>query len=188
MVKNKKNRTTDASSEQWFTEFYEANCQIILYLISRQSKKSTEDEDIMQEVILRLIDHTDQLKEISNSSSGKLLSYLASTVNSVCVDCYRRSKNTHSITMPEKELLRQVTNQRIQTLYKEYDIQQTLQMLQRNLPKRDWLLLTGKYIDGLSHRELAKQTGYSYGSVRMALSRAKKNARKILEDQEDEWI
>lgn len=182
-----KDTTIDASTEQWFTEFYENHCEIIFYLVSRRNTGSFETEDIMQEVLLRLIRYCDTLQKIVETSPGHLMSYLASTVNSVYVDQFRITKSK-MVPLPEKELLRQVTEQRMHESFQQTSNQQAVEFLRKNLPKRDWILLKGKYWDGLSHLELATQTGYSYGSVRMALSRAKKNARKLLEDWEGDLL
>lgn len=172
------------NTERWFTEFYETYREIILYLIDRQCRNTTDQEDIMQEVLLKLISHTDALYQVTQESPGKVTAFLASTVNSVCVDTYRRSKSEEAVSLTDTDLIEQLVEQQIQSSYEQFDHRQCIELLKGSLLKRDWLLLKGKYFDGLSHRELAAKTGYSYGSVRMALSRAKRLARAILQDQE----
>ena len=51
------------------------------------------------------------------------------------------------------------------------------------MPKRDWDILFGKYIMGYSDKELAVQRGCSQDSIRMALTRARRNARKLLDEK-----
>ena len=60
--------------------------------------------------------------------------------------------------------------------------------LWRELPEVDRLLLDGKYFLELSDAELAQQVGCKASSVRMKLTRARRNAMKAITDKEVELI
>ena len=55
-----------------------------------------------------------------------------------------------------------------------------IERLKKELPDRDWILLEGKYVLGLSQEELSGLAGVSVDSVRMLLHRARVKAREIL--------
>ena len=66
--------------------------------------------------------------------------------------------------------------------------QQKLAATWLNIPEDDRMLLEGKYLLGLSDGELAELAGCKSNSVRMKLTRARRNALKIMLDKEVEWI
>lgn len=54
--------------------------------------------------------------------------------------------------------------------------------LKSELPRKDWILLEGKYLMGLSQEELGNLIGISSDSVRMTLHRAKLKAKQLLSE------
>lgn len=174
--------TIDAHLEEWFLDFYEEYRDLIYFLVTKRKDPAAEAEDLMQDVLIKLINHCDKLYELQRTAPSQLKIYVASTVNSVCIDWLRTSKADHLVPMSEEDLFQESEAQRIQQHYGQTDTQHALELLKKHLPSRDWKLLKGKYVDGLSHKELSELTGYSYGSARMALSRAKRNARELLKD------
>lgn len=57
-----------------------------------------------------------------------------------------------------------------------------------DVPESDRLLLEGKYFLELSDKELAQQVGCKPSSIRMKLTRARRNALKVIADREVELI
>lgn len=178
--------STENAMMQWFLAFYLEYRNIIYHMVRHRNCNQDDAEDMMQEVLLRLINHCDKLQTLYTSAPGKLSAYLASVVNSVYVDQFRKCKPTKLVYIPYEELLQSAANESMQKYYAQRYTWQTIQYLRENISKRDWILLKGKYCDGLSHHELSKLTGYTYASVRMALSRASKRAKKILQDWDGE--
>ena len=66
--------------------------------------------------------------------------------------------------------------------------QQKLAATWLNIPEDDRMLLEGKYLLGLSDGALAELAGCKSNSVRMKLTRARRNALKVMLDKEVEWI
>ena len=99
-------------------------------------------------------------------------------------DFYNRNKNMIYLiakqhTSDENEIA-DVVQDTILRLMHYIPALQDAQMLKSRLTEQDWELLFGKYVLGQSDEELARQRGCGPNSIRMALSRARKRAQKLL--------
>lgn len=175
----------DSSAREFFRDFYEENKKLIYYLAVQHIPPGTDPDDLVQEVVLRLMDYVPTLMKL-RSSRSRLASYLSLTVRSVYVDRIR-SDQSERLTIIPIQMLEAICEDEarhtppLSDMAAHWDVA----MLRECLPDRDWNLLTGKYLMGYSDQELARRHGCAPDSVRMVLSRARKNARKLLEDQDE---
>lgn len=177
-----KNDIELSSSEyEFFQEFYEKNKRLIYYLVVQCGAGNDEVDDVVQDVVLRLMNYIPTLTKIS-SSQNRVANYIAQTVKSVYVDRVRAHKSKQLIVMPIEmiEAIYKDTPDRT-SASENVAAQWDAELLKKKLIKRDWEILSGKYIMGYSDKELASRINYSQESIRMALTRARRNARKILE-------
>lgn len=182
----KKNTKLSSSEYKFINEFYENNKKLIYYLVVQCGVEGAEVEDVVQDIVLRLMNYIPSLVKI-RSNKNQMAKYIAQTVKSVCIDRNRAQKSRQLAVIPVEM---------IEAIYKDLPdrteipehitAQWDVDYLRKKLPRRDWDLLSGKYIIGYSDHELASRLGCTQESVRMALTRARRNARKILEAEKDE--
>ena len=177
-----KNDTKISPSEyEFFLEFYEKYKKLIYHLVIQCETKSSDVDDLVHDVILRLMNYIPNLMKISDTPS-RVANYLSLTVKSVCVDRRRASQSEYCVALPTDilEAIYEDSPNRAASpdpIAAQWDVA----ILRKKLPKRDWDILLGKYIIGYSDKELAAQFGCSQDSIRMALTRARRNARKLLD-------
>ena len=176
-----KNETKISPSEyEFFLEFYE-NYKKLIYHIAKQVETQNGDVDgLVHDVILRLMNYIPNLMKISNSRN-QVANYIAQTVNSVHVDRIRASSAKPYVVLPTEmlEAIYEVSPDKLTGL-ELMSAQWDVALLKKKLPQREWNLLSGKYIMGYSDKELAAHFGCSQDSIRMALTRARRHARKLL--------
>ena len=179
-----KNDTNISPSEyEFFYEFYEKYKKLIYHLVVQYGSNSSDIDDLVQDVILRLMKYIPNLMKISDTPS-RVANYIALTVKSVQVDRFRAKQSENCVVLPVEilEAIYEDTSSR-STSRDLTAAQWDVALLRKKLPKRDWDILFGKYIMGYSDKELAVQRGCSHDSIRMALTRARRNARKLLDEK-----
>lgn len=173
----------DHSAQEFFRDFYNEHKKLIYYLALQHTPPGTDLDDLVQDVVLRLLDYIPTLMKL-HGSKNRLVAYLSLTVRSVYVDRLR-SDPPQRITIIPMEMLDSICEDEalhpspISHMAAHWDVA----LLQEHLSSRDWNLLTGKYMMGYSDQELARHHGCSADSVRMLLSRARKNAKILLQDR-----
>ena len=127
-------------------------------------------EDVLQTTLLRLIDHLDTLRRLEPEG---LAGYIAAACRHTAYNAVRDSSRHPWLPLdggPEVPDERQEVEDRV-------------------LPRLDentrWLL-EARYILDYSDGELARELGVKPDSVRMALTRARRKARRLMESQHNE--
>lgn len=165
--------------KEFFQRFYEDHIGLIAYFARRYSLGESDCDDLIQDVVLRLLRRIPSLRNIQGNP-GKIAYYIRSTVQSAFIDHFWEDKNRINLSCPN-EILDTIIEERLAAQRMPFDNSYwDVQLLKQKLPERDWLLLEGKHIIGYTDEELAKLYGCSKDSIRMALSRARKRARYIL--------
>ena len=156
----------------FFRKFYEDNKNFMFYIARKYASTQEDCEDIVQDSVLRLIGNIPTLKQLTRAKTAK---YIVLTVRAAFLDSEKRKHG-------ENAALEALMKADLQIADSMPDLSARLEVyrLRQSLSDRDWLVLEGKYILGLSSEELGAQIGVSPNSVRMILSRARENARKIL--------
>ncbi|MBO4938821.1 MAG: sigma-70 family RNA polymerase sigma factor [Oscillospiraceae bacterium] len=178
----KKQDPISSEDNVFFHEFYENHKNFLFYIARRYASTQTDCEDIVQDSILRLMANIPTLKQLDRSKAAK---YLALTVRTAYLDIEKRKHGEDAVYLDDasiEALLKAecVNDDGISGISARMEVAR----LRQSLSARDWLVLEGKYILGLSQEEIGAQIGVSPNSVRMILSRARDNARKILSDEE----
>lgn len=136
-------------------------------------------EDALQTTLLRLMEHVDTIRRMDDA---QLANYVAAACRHVAYNL-RRTRIRHPET-PLDEMQRGET---------EDPEEQALHRLELDALARIWpqldsdtrWLLEGRYVLGYSDQELAQELSVKPASVRMALTRARKRARKLLQSELD---
>lgn len=164
--------------EAFFDQFYRDYKQF-LYYFARKYVPADACDDLVQDVLERLLKQEQTIKSISNER-GKLLYYLHAATQSAVVDRFRENSGATVITYPP-EVLDAIVENRIAAQRLPFeDSYWDIQLLKEKLPTRDWKLLEGKYLIGYSDEELGRFYQCTKDSVRMALTRARRKAREVL--------
>lgn len=177
-----KNETNISPSEyEFFLKFYEEYKNLIYHIAMQHETQDCSVDDLTHDVVLKLMNYIPSLMKI-NENKNQVVNYIALTVKSVHVDRIRACSARPYVLLP---------NERLEEIYEDnidklavadlISTQLDIALLKKKLPERDWDILSGKYIIGYSDKELADYFGCSQDSIRMALTRARRHARKLLD-------
>lgn len=176
--------TIDDSSDREFILWIYEEFQRLMFSTAR---KYTEDqsscEDIVQDSLVRLIDKVDTLREKKRCI---LASYIVSTVKNTSINYMRKQNVIHKhIVSYDADNFQEPASPDIHLgeLVHKKDIGEKLLSVLQQLSETDQLLLEGKYILDYSDAELAVQLGCKASSIRMKLTRARRNALVLLSEQ-----
>ena len=176
--------TLTLEDEAFFDQFYREYKQL-LYYFARRYVAFDACDDLVQDVLERLMKQSQTIKKLANES-GKLTYYIRAATQSAVVDRLRSNGRVTVITYPP-DVLDTIIEDRIaaqRVLFE--DTYWDIQLLKEKLPEREWKLLEGKYMIGYSDDELGRLYGCSKDSVRMALTRVKRKSRKILFNNDED--
>lgn len=143
-------------------------------------------DDLIQDVFIRLIRHVDTLLLLDKAA---LATYIYATITSVSLDFIRKSSKYREIPYDEFMSEKYMTVQPyILSVEESYIIKEKSEELSdaiSKLPRRDQILLEGKYFLEFSQREIAVYTDIPYANVASCLSRAKRKLLKIIRKERD---
>lgn len=150
----------------------------MFYAARKYASTQADCEDIVQDSVLRLMGNIPTLKQLNRAKTAK---YIVLTVRTAFLDSEKRKHGEDAVYLDDAAI-EALLKSDILTTDSMSGVSDRLEVarLRQSLSPRDWLVLEGKYIQGLSQEELAAQIGVSPDSVRMILSRAREKARKIL--------
>ncbi len=144
-------------------------------------------EEIVQDSIEKLIKKVSTLQRLERCT---LATYIVLTVRNTAIN-YLRKRNRSSVwsdaydDLLAEEIQCQLSMDELLILAEN---RQKLVAAWDDVPESDRLLLEGKYFLELSDKELAQQVGCKPSSIRMKLTRARRNALKVIADREVELI
>ena len=177
MERQKKPNIT-IEDQVFFEAFYIENRNLIFYFASKLA--GTDGcEDLVHDTLVRLICHIPALRQISDNKR-KVANYLFQTVQSEYIDQHRKIKHEKNLTVSIEDIQYQQPEEPLQELEATMEKAQELDMVKEGLTEQEWMLLHRRYILGYSAEELGQFKGCSSSSIRMALSRTRKKAKKIL--------
>lgn len=139
-------------------------------------------EDVLQTTLLRLIDHLDTLRRLEPEG---LAGYIAAACRHTAYNAVRDSSRHPWLPLdggPEVPDERQEVEDRVLCRLELDALAQVWPRLDENTR---WLL-EARYILDYSDGELARELGVKPDSVRMALTRARRKARRLMESQHNE--
>lgn len=172
--------------EKFATDVFEKYKRLMLSTARKYTPNISDQEDIVQTALERLI------KIFTNSPPPERCvsaAYITYTVKSVAIDFLRKQKKeaAHCISL-EEDYLEEIPEPGI-TLDDSLVLSEEASRLKSvlaQLPARDSILLQGKYIFGLTDKDLAIILQCKPDSIRMKLTRARQRAMKLLREREGE--
>lgn len=156
----------------------------IMFSTARKYISNREDQqDIVQDSILKLIENTDSLREKERCVLG---AYIVYTVRNTAIDHLRHKsvEKAHVELLDDGDEEPEAASLPLDELaaLKERDIR--IGALLEKLRDDDRMLLIGKYILEYSDRELAAQLNCKPASIRMKLTRARRRALALFVSDE----
>lgn len=166
------------ADKTFFLEFYDKHKRLLYYLAKRYTSNPEDADDLVQDALLRLIHNVSTLKELDEEKSAK---YVALTVKTAFLD-YEKSKHTELMMYIDNSDFERIMEKQLPALDVEHKVSIgiAISLLKETLPLRNWIILEGKYITGLSDKEIGRLIGVSASSVRMLLHRAREAAKAVL--------
>lgn len=169
----------DLSDSKFMEEVYR-QCKKYMLNEARQYTSDPQDqEDIVHSAVEKLLRHVPTLRRIKRSS---LILYLKYTVRSIAVDQLRKQggRPEYSVEEHDLERLDEIEAPGLEEYLLLRERLDHLKEIWPRLREEDRLLLEGKYIWGHTDKELAGLLGCKPDSIRMKLTRARRNAFGLL--------
>ena len=177
MRKKRQRKPMNPGNRQFFQEFYDQYKDFLFYMAGQYARTSVEREDIVQEALVRLIQNSDTLQTLTH---GQRVKYIQLTVKTLWLD-QQKVREKEDLLFLDQAILEACRDPEPVTAAGE-----AVKNLRKTMSPRDWMALEGKYLLGYSHEELASLLDMDPHSLRTTVSRARKRARKILEELEKE--
>lgn len=173
------NKPTE-TDQQFMLRFYESYKAYLFYSARKFTESQSDCEDIIQDVVVRLMRNIKTLRRLSKNQTA---TYLFLTVRSVYAD---RMKSAQEQTIPATDISLELLNQDQvdSTSDDEYNAKWDAEILRKTLSQRDWELLEAKYIMERSDNDIAREMNCAPDSVRTLLRRARNRAKAILDDKQ----
>lgn len=166
------------TDKTFFLEFYDNHKRLLYYLAKKYTSNSEDADDLVQDTLLRLIRNVSTLKKLDEDKSAK---YVALTVKTTFLD-YEKTKHKELMMYIDNSDFERILEEQLPELDVEHKVSINIAVAQikEAMPLRDWIILEGKYITGLSDEEIGRLVGVAASSVRMLLHRARETARTVL--------
>jgi len=143
-----------------------------LYRIALHMLKSVEEaEDALQDVMVKLWDKRQQLREYNSVEA-----FAVTVTKNRCLDKLKSKKHKYHMDVLELEV-----DSGFVSPYKNLELSESMKVMVRafqELPEQQRLLITLRDLEGYSYEEISEQTGLQVNNIRVGLSRARKAARE----------
>ncbi|MGF7144486.1 RNA polymerase sigma-70 factor (ECF subfamily) [Anaerotaenia torta] len=153
--------------------------------IYKITHSNNDIEDLIDEVFIKLIEKTSLLRTFDE---GRITAYIFYTIKSVAIN-YIKHKQVenkyvcYSEAMDTKEDLSYSDAEMNEKLVQQEELKALCNAISQ-LPQNQKDLLYYKYMLAMSDREIAGIFGISSDSVRQYLTRARRNAKKLMEKEQ----
>ena len=142
------------------------------YRVAFYIMESQEDaEDAVQDLFSRLWKMRDSLGSVKNP-----VAFGITVIRNICLDKLR-SKQANRTIKPAPEVFESVPDP-------DADLEKIRSCMAR-LPDKQRVVLESRVFKGLSFQEIANRTGMSEVNVRVKLSNARKNLKRMIEHEDD---
>lgn len=139
--------------------------------ITKRVPDETTAEDILQEVFLKIHQHSESLSDVR-----KLEGWVYQITRHAIIDWYRAKRITTSLESSEAlSLPEELPNDDVVS-----DLFPSIQAMLRSLPERDRQALILTEYQGLTQKELAKRLGLSFSGAKSRVQRAREKLKQLL--------
>ena len=178
MRKRKEQQPLEESDKAFFHRFFEENKRLMFSVAMRYTGNKVDCEDLVQDSLVRLMRNISTLRELNRC---KTATYIVLTIRTAYLDS---EKHRNNLIFMDDEALEALMVEKLISQDRESVIsaRQAVDKLKTVLSPRDWCILEGKYILGLSQKELGSLIGVAPDSVRMVLHRARTKAKTVLKE------
>lgn len=174
----------DEDDRQFMTRLFVSYQRLMLSECYKVTKNPQDAEDQLQETVIKLVDKVDFLKTLDKK---RLIYYIAAACRNNSINFIRRERKLDYFSIDDdswtigSKISIEAPSIEEQVVLKE-DIRQ-FQDLWPTLPSKTRFLLEERYILHKTSNEIAEELGMTPESVRMAISRAKRKIRGLIERQ-----
>lgn len=172
------------SDREFMIGLYREFEKLMYYTAQQFASNRVDVEDIVQDSVVKLIQKVETLQSLQRC---KLAGYIVSTVRNTAINHLKAeaviSKHTYRDLGNE---LDEMENQMLplDELLILADRRDALAGVWKSISETDRYLLEGRYILELTNAEMASQLGCKESSIRMKLTRARRNVLKMVMESE----
>lgn len=169
--------------QEFILSMYEQYKYIMFKTAGEYEPNPDAVNDLVHEALVKLIENVSTLMELERP---KLVTYIVHTVRNTAIDRLRRMKvrnkyiDDQELTEDTAASLQEQTRRPLEDEVLRLFGFNELQSVLKRLPDRTQLLLRGKYQLSLDDAELARLLGCKPGSIRMMLTRARRQMLELL--------
>lgn len=173
----------DESDKEYFIWLYNEFERLMYSIAFKYTTIPQIAEDIVQDSVENLLK---KINTIRTMKKRVLASYITSTVRNTSINHLKAIEHErgHIVGDLDNELETIQTDGSIERLLQLADDLKKLSLIWEKLSREDRFLLEGKYILGYNNNELARMFRCQPNSIRMKLTRARRNAFALLIEQE----
>jgi RNA polymerase sigma factor (sigma-70 family) len=147
---------------------------LIWHIIISMTGRNADNEDLFQEVFLRVFKGIRKFRE-----EAKLSTWIGSIAHHVCVD-YLRKKKRNSIYQDIEDDFKAIQNIKSEYSHDHEDLNQLLLSAIEKLPPAFRTVITLFHLDDHSYKDISAITGMPEGTVKSYISRGRESLRQIL--------
>lgn len=158
---------------------------LIWHMVKKCCRKTALWEDIVQESLLRLLSCIPRLRKLSEQ---KLAGYIAVTArNTTYILLLKEERNREKCISLESIDIAD-DGPTLEEIILQNEQREQLAKACQDLPDEAYYLLTSYYFLGYRTEEMAEELGCAAGHVRMKMTRARRQVRKLIQEQNKEGI
>lgn len=172
--------------QEFILSMYEQYKYIMFKTAGEYEPNPDAVNDLVHEALVKLIENVSTLMELERP---KLVTYIVHTVRNTAIDRIRRVKvrnryiDDQELTENALASLQEQTERPLEDEVLRLSGINELRSVLKRLPDRTQLLLRGKYQLSLDDAELARLLECKPGSIRMMLTRARRQMLELLEKE-----
>lgn len=172
----------DENDREFMTQLYLNNERIMYSEMHKMGADSWVMDDVLQDSLIRLIDKIDILRSLEQR---KQVNYIITTVRNQLKNYYRKNQLTTIYSLDDEDSFIKKTisaQDDVENFILRKERVMKLRTIWPQLSETTQQLLERKYILGQSNDEIAKVFDVKPESVRMKLTRARKEALELLQE------
>ena len=171
--------------KEFMYRLFESYGRLIWYTVKKHCRKTELWEDIVQESLLRLLSCIPRLR---NLSEQKLAGYIAVTTRNTTYALLWKEEKDREKCISLESIDIADDGPTLEEIILQKEQREQLAKACRGLPDEAYYLLTSYYFLGYRTEEMAEELGCPPSHVRMKMTRARRQVRKLIQEQNKEGI